>query len=137
VRLRRVPEATMEERFLGGGAVHPEAERREHTFLRMLGRGLLRLAGLLFAAAAITAGLGLLIGWLRGDDLWTAVAYAFYIGGIAVFGFALLSGGRRVHYRGDLGEDLGTGGGAINEGALMILVAFFLLGLGVLVESQT
>lgn len=95
------------------------------------------MAGLLSVAAAVTAGAGLLIGWLRGDDLWTAVACAFYVGGIAVFGFALVSGGRRVHYRGDLGEDLGTGGGSINEGMLLILAAFFLLGLGVLVESQT
>lgn len=127
----------MQERFLAGGAIQPKADRREHAFLRMVGTGLLRLAGLLAAAAAITAGLGLLVGWLRGDDLWTALAYAFYIGGVAVFGFALVSGGRRVHYRGELGEDLGTGGGGINEGALMIVVAFFLLGLGVLVESQT
>lgn len=99
----------MEERFLRGGAVYAEPERHEHTLLRMVGKGLLRLAGLLSVAAAVTAGAG----------------------------FALVSGGRRVHYRGELGEDLGTGGGSIDEGMLLILAAFFLLGLGVLVESQT
>ena len=128
----------MEERFLRTGAVQPARERRAHPFLRMVAKGLVRLALLLAAAAAITAALGLLIGWLRGDDLSKALAYAFYIGGILVFLLALFTGGRRVRHRGDLGEDLGEGGsGTINEGALMIFVAFFLLALGVLVESQT
>jgi hypothetical protein len=127
----------MEERFLSGAPVHPEAELRERPFLRMVALGLARLAGLVAVAAAIAAGFGLLIGWLRGDDLWTAVTYAFYVGGVMLVGFAMLSGGRQVQWRGELGEDLGPGGGTISQSALMVLVGIALLLLGVLVDSQT
>jgi hypothetical protein len=127
----------MEERFLGGAPVHAEAKRREWPFLRMVGMGLARLVGLIAVAAAIAAGAGLLIRWLRGDDLWTAVTYALYIGGVILVGFALLGGGRQVQWRGELGEDLGPGGGTISQSALMVFIGIVLLLLGVLVESQT
>jgi hypothetical protein len=135
--VRRRREETMEERFIHGAPVQPEAERRERPFLRMVGLGLARLAGLIAAAAAITAGAGLLIGWLRGDDLWTAVTYAFYIGGVALVGFAMLTGGRQVQWRGELGEGLGPGGGTISQSAVIVFIGIVLLLLGVLVESQT
>jgi hypothetical protein len=127
----------MEERFLHGAPVQPEAKRREWPFLRMVGLGLARLAGLIAAAAAIAAAVGLVVGWLRGDDLWTAVTYAFYIGGVVLVAFAALSGGREVQWRGELGEDLGRGGGTLNQSAVMIFVGLALIALGVLVESQT
>jgi Na+(H+)/acetate symporter ActP len=100
----------MEERFLGGAPIHAEPTRRERPFLRMVAMGLARLAGLVAVAAAIAAGAGLLIGWLRGDDLWTAVTYSLYIGGVILVGLALFGGGRQVQWRGELGEDLGPGG---------------------------
>ena len=127
----------MAERFLHGAPVQPEAERRERPFLRMVGLGLARLVGLIAAAAAIAAGIGLAIGWLRGDDLWTAVTYAFYLGGVILVAFAVLAGGREVHWRGELGEDLGPSGGTISQSALMVFIGIVLLLLGVLVESQT
>ena len=127
----------MEERFLHGAPVQPEAERRERPFLRMVGLGLARLVGLIAAAAAIAAAIGLAIGWLRGDDLWTAVTYAFYLGGVILVAFAVLGGGREVHWRDELGEDLGPGGGTISQSALMVFIGIALLLLGVLVESQT
>ena len=127
----------MEERFLHGAPVQREAERRKRPFLRMVGLGLARLVGLIVAAAAIAAGIGLAIGWLRGDDLWTAVTYAFYLGGVILVAFAVLGGGREVNWRGELGEDLGPGGGTISQSALMVFIGIALLLLGVLVESQT
>ena len=127
----------MEERFLAGAPIHAETTRRERPFLRMVGMGLARLVGLIAVAAAIAAGAGLLIGWLRGDDLWTAVTYALYIGGVILVGFALLGGGRQVQWRGEFGEDLGPGGGTISQSALMVFIGIVLLLLGVLVESQT
>ena len=126
----------MEDRFLGGAPIHADPARRERPFLRMIGMGLARLVGLIALAAAIAAGAGLLIGWLRGDDLWTAVTYAFYIGGVLLVGFAIL-GGRQVQWRGEYGEDLGPGGGTVSQGALMVFIGIVLLLLGVLVESQT
>jgi hypothetical protein len=127
----------MEDRFLGTGAVHPETEKRERPLLRIVAVGLARLVGLVAAAAAVAAGFGLVIGWLRGDDLWTAVTYAFYIGGVLLVAFAMLGGGRgEVQWRGELGEDLGPGGSTISQGVLMIFVGLVLLALGVLLESQ-
>jgi hypothetical protein len=127
----------MEERFLGGAPIHAKPTRPEHSFLRMVGLGFARLVGLIAVAAAIAAGAGLLIGRLRGDDLWTAATYGLYIGGVVLVGFALLGGGRQVQWRGEYGEDLGPGGGTISQSALMVLIGLVLLLLGVLVESQT
>ena len=133
---RRRDAATMEERFLRSGAVQPEAARREHPFLRMVAAGLLRLGAYLAIAAALAGGLGLLIGWWRGGDMTKAVAYTYYISGVAIIVWAMLSGGRRIQYRGELGEDLGPGGGTMNESALLLVVAVVLLACGAVVESQ-
>src|SRR5688572_24844638 len=103
----------MEERFLRTGAVQPETGRPERPFLRMVVAGLLRLAVYLAIAIALVGGLGLLIGWWRGGDMTRTVSYTYYISGVAIIGWAMLTGGRRVHYRGELGEDLGPGGATI------------------------
>jgi hypothetical protein len=126
----------MEERFLRTGAVQPEAERRKHPFLRMIAAGLLRLAAYLAVAISLAGGLGLVIGWWRGGDMTKAVAYTYYISGVAIIVWALLTGGRRVRYVGELGEDLGPGDGTINESALLLVVAVVLLICGAVVESQ-
>jgi hypothetical protein len=134
--MRRRREATMEERFLASGSVQPDADRREHTFLRLLGAGLLRLAAYLAVAVAVAGGLGLLIGWLRGGDLAKSVSYTYYLSGVAVIIWAMATGGRQVQWRGEHGEDLGSGGGTINESALLLVVAVVLLVCGGVVEAQ-
>jgi hypothetical protein len=134
--MRRRRETTMEERFLRTGAVQPETDRREHPFLRMVVRGLLRLAVYLLVAISAVGGLGLLIGWWRDGDMTKNVSYTYYISGVAIIIWALVTGGRQTKWRGELGEDLGPGGGTVNEAALLVLVALVLLVCGAVVESQ-
>jgi multisubunit Na+/H+ antiporter MnhB subunit len=134
--LRRRREATMEERFLATGAVQPHADRREHTFARLVAAGLLRLAVYLVVALALAAGVGLLFGWWRGSDMATTVSYAYYISGVAIVIWALATGGRQVQWRGEYGEDLGPGGTTINASALLLVVAVVLLVAGAVVEAR-
>jgi hypothetical protein len=134
--MRRRREASMEERFLATGAVQPDADRREHSFGRMLAAGLVRLAVYLAAAIATTAGIGLLVGWWRGGDMTKNVAYAYYISGVAIIVWAMATGGRQVQWRGEYGEDLGPGGATINESALLLVVAVVLLVCGGVVEAR-
>ena len=135
---RRREQASMEERFLREGAVEPRAERlRVPGFVRFLAAGILRLGVYTAIAAAITGGLGLVWGALRGsDDLLHSFVLGLWVGGAAMVVVAGLSGGREIQYRGELGEDLGKGGGA---GMVAILVAGIILiaiGIGIDVLQQ-
>jgi hypothetical protein len=128
---RRREEASMEERFLGTGAVEPHAERRRvPEFVRFIAAGILRLAVYTAIAAAIAGGGGLVWGALRGsDDLLHSFVVGLWVGGTAMVVVAALTGGREIQYRGDLGEDLGKGGGA---GMVAILVVgIILIGIGI------
>jgi hypothetical protein len=133
--MRRRRETTMEERFLTTGAVQPEAERRERPFVAMIAKGLLRLASYLGVAAAITAAIGLFVGWTRGGDYAQSLVYAYYLGGVAILVFGLLGGGHQIRddeFIRDY-EDRGQ----LSRGALMLVIGFFLIAVGVLIESQT
>jgi O-antigen/teichoic acid export membrane protein len=125
--------ASMEERFLRGGAVEPEARRPPGGGrARVLAAGLARFAALVALAGGAALGLGLLLGRSRGSEPVDAAAWGLYGGGIALIGFALLGGGRQRRWRGEHGEDLGASPAA---GPVYLAVGVALLGLGVLVET--
>jgi hypothetical protein len=121
----------MEERFLREGAIEPPAGRRRMpAFLRFLWAGLVRLVVYTAVATAIAGGLGVVWGLLRGsDDLLHSFVLGLWIGGAAMVTIAALTGGRDIRYRGDLGEDLGKGGGA--EMGAILAVGFILFGIGI------
>ncbi len=123
----------MEERFLRSGAVEPRAERRRLPgFVRFVGAGLLRLFAWTTVAVAITGGAGLAWGALRdSDDLLRSFTLGLYVGGAAMVGLALLSGGRDIEYRGDLGEKLGPGGGGGVGAVALVGVLVILVGVAI------
>ena len=129
--LKRRGEQSMEDRFLREGAIEPRAERREVPgFIRFLAAGIRRLVTYTVIAGAITGGLGLVWGLIRGsDDLLHSFVLGLWLGGAAMFGVAALTAGRDIRYVGDLGEDLGEGGGS--EMGAILAVGLILIGIGV------
>ena len=123
----------MEERFLGAGAVEPDAERRQVPgFVRFLAAGILRLGVYTAIAAAIAGGGGLVWGALRGsDDLLHSFVIGLWVGGAAMVGIAALTGGRDIQYRGELGEDLGKGGGAGMGAIVVVGIVLIAIGIGI------
>lgn len=121
----------MEDRFLREGAIEPRAERREVPgFIRFLAAGIRRLVTYTVIAGAITGGLGLVWGLIRGsDDLLHSFVLGLWLGGAAMFGIAALTGGRDIRYVGELGEDLGEGGGS--EMGAILAVGLILIGIGI------
>jgi hypothetical protein len=121
----------MEDRFLREGAIEPRAERREAPgFIRLLAAGIRRLVIYTVIAGAITGGLGLVWGLIRGsDDLLHSFVLGLWLGGAAMFGIAALTGGRDIRYVGELGEDLGEGGGS--EMGAILAVGLILIGIGI------
>ena len=121
----------MEDRFLREGAIEPRAERREVPgFIRLLAAGIRRLVIYTVIAGAITGGLGLVWGLIRGsDDLLHSFVLGLWLGGAAMFGIAALTGGRDIRYVGELGEDLGEGGGS--EMGAILAVGLILIGIGI------
>lgn len=121
----------MEDRFLREEAIEPRAERREVPgFIRFLAAGLRRLVVYTVIAGAITGGLGLVWGLIRGsDDLVHSFVLGLWLGGAAMVAIAALTGGRDIRYRGELGEDLGEGGGA--EMGSILAVGLILIGIGI------
>jgi hypothetical protein len=121
----------MEDRFLREGAIEPRAERRRVPgVIRVLAAGIRRLVIYTVIAGAIAGGLGLVWGLLRGsDDLLHSFVLGLWIGGAAMFAIAALTGGRDIQYRGELGEDLGKGGGP--EMAAILAVGLVLIGIGI------
>ena len=123
----------MQERFATAGAVEPRAERRGIPgFVRFLGAGLLRLLAYIAVAVALAGGAGLAWGLIGGsDDLVRSFVLGLYVGGVAMVVLGLLSAGRPIEYRGDLGESLGPGGGAGMGAIVLVGVILLLLGAGV------
>ena len=121
----------MEDRFLREGAIERRAERREVPgFIRLLAAGIRRLVTYTVIAGAITGGLGLVWGLVRGsDDLLHSFVLGLWLGGAAMFGIAALTGGRDIRYVGELGEDLGEGGGS--EMGAILAVGLILIGIGI------
>ena len=69
-------------------------------------------------------------GLIRGsDDLLHSFVLGLWLGGAAMFGVAALTAGRDIRYVGDLGEDLGEGGGS--EMGAILAVGLLLIGIGV------
>lgn len=91
--MRRRSEQSMEQRFLRTGAVSPPERRRIPAFVRFVAAGLGRLTLLVAAAAGISAGAGLLIGWWKGADLAHAANLGLYLGGATLVGVTLLTAG--------------------------------------------
>jgi hypothetical protein len=131
--MRRRDGASLEERFLGAGAVEPRADRRRVPgFVRLLAAGILRLVVYTAIAAAIAGVGGLVWGALRGsDDLLHSFVVGLWVGGAAMVGIAALTGGRDVQYRGELGEDLGKGGGAGMVAILVVGIILIATGIGI------
>ena len=123
----------MEDRFLREGAIEPRAERRRIPgagFIRFLAVGIRRLVAYTVIAGAIAGGLGLIWGLLRGsEDLLHSFVLGLWLGGAAMIAIAALTGGREIQYRGELGEDLGKGGGSEMGGILA--VGLILIGIGI------
>lgn len=121
----------MEDRFLREGAIEPRPQRRRlPVFVGVIAAGLMRLATYTAIAAAIAGGLGVVWGLLRGsDDLLHSFVLGLWIGGAAMVTIAALTGGRDIQYRGELGEDLGKGGGA--EMGAILAVGLILIGIGI------
>ena len=121
----------MEDRFLREGAIEPRVERREVPgFIRLLAAGIRRLVTYTVIAGAIPGGLGLVWGLIRGsDDLLHSFVLGLWLGGAAMFGIAALTGGRDIRYVGELGEDLGEGGGS--EMGAILAVGLILIGIGI------
>jgi hypothetical protein len=128
---KRRGEQSMEDRFLREGAIEPRADRRKVPgFIRFLAAGIRRLVTYTVIAGAIAGGLGLAWGLIRGsDDLLHSFVLGLWLGGAAMFGIAVLTGGRDIRYVGDLGEDLGEGGGSEMSGILA--VGMILIGIGI------
>ena len=121
----------MEDRFLRDGPIEPRAERRKVPgFVRFLAAGIRRLVTYTVIAGAITGGIGLVWGLIRGsDDLLHSFVLGLWLGGAAMFGVGVLTGGRDIRYVGDLGEDLGEGGGS--EMGAVLAVGLILIGIGI------
>jgi hypothetical protein len=128
---KRRGEQSMEDRFQREGAVEPRAERREVPgFIRFLAGGIRRLVTYTVIAGAIAGGLGLVWGLIRGsDDLLHSFVLGLWLGGAAMVGIAVLTGGRDIRYVGRLGEDLGEGGGS--EMGAILVVGLILIGTGI------
>jgi hypothetical protein len=95
-----------------------------------LAAGIRRLVIYTVIAGAITGGLGLVWGLIRGsDDLLHSFVLGLWLGGAAMFGIAALTGGRDIRYVGELGEDLGEGGGS--EMGAILAVGLILIGIGI------
>jgi hypothetical protein len=126
---------TMEERFLGGGPVHPEADRLERgPRTQMLLAGLRRFAIFTAAAAAAAAGLGVLAAYLRGGDLVRGASLGLYVGGALLVAFAAFTFSNQPRRWVDqYGHDLGAGGGGGDTGAF-IAIGLALIGIGLLLE---
>ncbi len=116
------------------GAVEPRAERREVPGVaRFLGAGVLRLLGDTAVAVGLAGGAGLAWGLISDSgDFVRSFTIGLYVGGAAMVGLGLLSGGRPMEYRGDYGESLGRGGGS-GTGAI-VLVGVIVVLVGVAVE---
>jgi hypothetical protein len=132
---RRRRDESMQERFLADGAAEPRAERSAvRRFVRYVGGGLLRLLAYTAVAVALAGGAGLAWGLLSGsDDLLRSFMLGLYVGGAAMVILGLLAAGRPVHYRGPLGESLGSGGGP-GTGAIALVGVIVVL-IGVAVEA--
>lgn len=85
----------MEERFLRAGrAIEPEQRRPGvPLFLTMMLAGLGRFLALVAVAAAISMGIGLLVGVWRDSDLLRAATIGLYVGGAALVAVGALSWG--------------------------------------------
>lgn len=125
----------MEERFLGAEAVHPESDRREWSpRTQMLLAGLRRFAIFTAAAAVGAAGLGILVGYLRGGDPVRGAALGLYVGGALLVAFAVFTFSNQPRrWVDEYGHDLGAGGASGDTGAL-IAIGLALIGLGLLLE---
>jgi hypothetical protein len=88
----------MEERFLKGGHAARAHGRRRIRFPRWIVNGLLRLAGWVLVVAAVSAGVGLLVGQLRGSDASRSVPLGLYVGGAGMALLSLLGTGGRTAY---------------------------------------
>ena len=131
--MRRRREESMQERFMTPGAVEPRAERRAAPrVVRFLGAGLLRLLAYTAVAVALAGGAGLAWGLISGsDDLLRSFMLGLYVGGAAMLILGLLTAGRPVHYRGALGESLGSGGGPGTGAIALVGVIVVLIGVAV------
>ena len=121
----------MEDRFLREGAIEPRPEPREVPgFIRLLAAGIRRLVAYTVISGVIAGGLGLVWGLIRGsDDLLHSFVLGLWLGGAAMVGIAVLTGGRDIRYVGQLGEDLGEGGGT--EMSAILAVGLILIGTGI------
>ena len=121
----------MEDRFLREGAIEARAERRKvPASIRFLAAGIGRLVAYTVIAGAITGGIGLVWGLIRGsDDLLYSFVLGLWLGGAAMFAVGVLTGGRDTRYVGRLGEDLGEGGGS--EMRAVLAVGLILIGIGI------
>jgi hypothetical protein len=128
---KRRGEESMEDRFLRDGAIEPRAERRNVPgFIPFLAAGIGRLVAYTVIAGAIAGGLGLVWGLIRGsDDLLHSFVLGLWLGGAAMVGIAVLTGGRDIRYVDKLGEDLGEGGGS--EMGAILAVGLILFGIGI------
>jgi hypothetical protein len=124
----------MEERFLRGGAVQPEAEpRRRHPRTEFLLAGLRRFVLITAGAAALSAGLGLVAGWLTNSDLVRYLTLGLYVGGaiLVAYGVFVFSSAPR-RWVGELGEDLGASTGQDTAGFIAVGIA--VIGIAILVD---
>lgn len=134
--MRRRRDESMEERFMRSGAVEPTPDRREvHPTASMLLAGIRRFLLLTAGVAAVAAGLGVLVGYLRGGDLGRYVTLALYVGGgiLVAFGAFTFSSEPR-QWVGEWGEDLGTGSDAGEAGAF-VAVGVALIGIGLALDT--
>ena len=122
----------MEERFLHEGAIEPRPEQRWQVrgFVRFLAAGIKRLVIYTVIAGAIAGGLGVVWGLVRShDDLLHSFVLGLWIGGAAMFAIAAPTAGGGFHHVGDLGKDLGEGGGV--EMGTILAVGLILIGIGI------
>jgi hypothetical protein len=127
----------MQERFLVGAApVQPE-QRRRSLLPRWILLGLLRLAAAVFAVAAVSIGLALLVGHHRGTAPSRAIPLGLYFGGavLTIVGGLDLSGrGAMYGYAyGASPEDLQLRQSQAARGAYVV-VGLLVIGLGVLLD---
>ena len=123
----------MEERFLGTGAVQPDAEHREPPeLLTRIAKGLVRFTAFALAAAAIAGGAGALWAALSGNDVARGISVGLYVGGALLVLLAVFSFSNAPRQWSDqYGSNLGATGGGDLGAYLSIGLALILLGLAV------